>query len=504
MTQDKGKKLFSEFPPVTTRQWEELILQDLKGADYDKKLVWQSIEGIPVRPYYTGEHLKDFEYLDIQYVGSPFASGKKKRSNDWLVRQDIIVSDIGKANAEALDALMKGAGSINFILDGKSKYTSGDITTLLNDICISSAEINFCCGMYSLQVLKALDKENANRGGALSRLRGSIGYDPIGDLLITGSYPAGEEKAFDLASEMISFRRKLPNLAVINVNASVFHDSGASAVQELAFAMASAGEYLQRMTDMGITADETAGKIRFTFASGSNYFMEIAKFRAARYLWSLLLEAWEVKPETAGKLFIHAVTSGWNKTIYDPYVNMLRSTTESMAAVLGGADSVTVEPFDKCFRKSPSAFSGRIARNTQLVLKEEAYLDKVADPAAGSYFIESLTRSLITEAWKLFLQVDETGGLTEAFKREVIQDMIEQNTSGKARLYCPAKGKILKILNIYPTLPVATLSERSLFDDVRDEAVDSQAVCRFFNRRGIQCILPAKPGSRPERVVCGI
>jgi methylmalonyl-CoA mutase len=444
-----GKKLFTEFPPVSTREWEDLIKLDLKGADYEKKLVWQTPEGIPVRPYYREEDIKDIDYLDTLPGEFPFVRGKKRTSNDWLVRQEIVVDDIDAANANALDALMKGAGSVGFVLPDKTSFTAGEISRLLNDICMSSAEVNFCCGKFSKHVFEAIDKENNSRGGALSVLRGSIEYDPFGELVTTGNFAAGEQESFKMASEMIGFGKKLPNFTVINVDAAIFHNSGGSGVHELAFALSSAAEYLERLTGMGHTAEEVAGKIRFTFATGSNYFMEIAKFRAARYLWSKLLEAWEINPQTAGKLIIHAVTSRWNKTIYDPYVNMLRSTTESMAAILGGADSLTVEPFDKHFRKQTGVFSERVARNTQLVLKEEAYFDKVSDPAAGSWYIETLTSSLIDESWKLFLEVDGKGGFSEAFKKGFIQDKIEE-TANKRNSFLAGRRDILLGTNQYP------------------------------------------------------
>ena len=187
--------------------------------------------------------------------------------------------------------------------------------------------------------------------------------------------------------------------------------------------------------------------------------MEIAKFRAARFLWAKFTEAWDLEPSIAGKLVIHATTSRWNKTIYDPYVNMLRSTTESMSAVLGGADSITVEPFDKVFREKSSLYSNRIARNTQLVLKEEAYFDKVSDPAAGSYYIESLTGALIEAAWELFLQTDEKGGFYDAFKTGFVQDTIGKTASERDH-YIASRRDVLLGTNKYPN------SEEKVLDNI--------------------------------------
>ncbi len=449
MKHNPGSKLFGEFPPVTVSEWEELIAKDLKGADYEKKLIWKTIEGIPIKPYYTAADTEKLVHLKALPARFPFVRGTKEHSNEWLVRQDIPVTNPRDANTAALDALMKGAGSVGFILDPGTNYSQEDISRLLNNICLASAEINFISAQPPEDLLRMLDKENISRGGSVSDLHGSVEYDPLGTLFTTGNYPSGEENAFGLAAGLASDAGRIPRFSVINVNASVFHNAGGSAVQELAFAMASAAAYLGRLTAAGINAAQAAPKIRFTFAAGSNYFMEIAKFRAARYLWSRILEAWETGPETAAKTVIHAVTSMWNKTVYDSYVNMLRSTTEAMSAVLGGADSLSVYPFDKAFNDEGTPSSRRIARNTQLVMKEEACLDKVADPAAGSYYIESLTSSLIEEAWKLFLQVDGEGGIEKAFFNGTVGQMIGE-TAARRDSYIAMRRDTLLGTNQYP------------------------------------------------------
>ena len=449
MKHNPGNKLFGEFPPVPLSEWEELIARDLKGADYEKKLVWKTIEGIPIKPYYTAADTQGLDHFRSLPGEFPFTRGKKSGMNEWLVRQDIPAGNVEEANVAALDALMKGAGSVGFILDGNKKYTQEDISRLLKDICLASAEVNFITAIPPADLLLTLDKENISRGGAVSDPHGSIEYDPLGVLFTTGNYPSGEDNAFRLAVKLAEGSSRVPGYNVINVNASIFHNAGGSAVQELAFAMATAAAYLDRLTAAGISVPQAAGTVRFTFAAGSNYFMEIAKFRAARYLWSRILEAWDAGSEPAAKMVIHAVTSMWNKTVYDPYVNMLRSTTEAMAAVLGGADSLSVQPFDKAFKNNGTPFSQRIARNTQLVLKEEAYFDKVSDPAAGSYYIESLTSSLIQEAWKLFLLVDGEGGMEKAFLNGTIGKMINE-TAAKRDMFIATRRDTLLGTNRYP------------------------------------------------------
>ncbi len=449
MSDNQDKKLFDDFPPVSVSDWEELIRRDLKGADYEKKLICKTIEGIPVKPCYTPDDISGLDHLRSLPGEYPFARGKKTDSNDWLVREDIPAADVARANDKALDSLMKGAGSVGFVLDGSKTYTQKDIARLLHNICLASAEINFVCDNPPENLPEILDQENVARGGAVSDLHGSVEYDPLGTLFTTGNYPFGEEKAFGAAAAMAGYSPRIPRFTMINVNGTVFHNAGGSAVQELAFAMASAAEYLGRLTSGGLSAEDAARSIRFTFSAGSNYFMEIAKFRAARYLWSRLLEAWDTPPQTAGRMVVNAVTSMWNKTLYDPYVNILRSTTEVMSAVLGGADSVIVLPFDKPFRNEGASFSQRIARNIHLIMKEEAYFDKVIDPAAGSYYIESLTSSLIGESWKFFLRITDEGGIPEAFKKGVVQELIGE-TAAKRDSRIATRKDVLVGTNYYP------------------------------------------------------
>ena len=449
MPENVNKKLFDEFPPVSTAQWEEVIRADLKGADYEKKLVWKTPEGIPLRPYYRSEDLKGLEHLKSLPGKYPYVRGTKTGSNDWLVRQDIVVDDPGTANIKALDALMKGAGSVGFVLKDKFDYSPQTVALLLKDICLASAELNFIPSGRCSRLPELIDKENISRGGAVSDLHGAIEYDPLGILLVTGNFAEGEEVSFDMAASMVNDASRLSNFKVININASVFHNAGGSAVQELAFGLSGGAEYLERLTAAGIPVITAAEKMKLTFASGSNYFMEIAKFRAARYLWTKLVEAWDTDPDVAEKIVIHAVTSRWNKTIYDPFVNMLRSTTESMSAILGGADSLTVEPFDKAFSKGSNPFSERIARNSQLVLKEEAYFDKVVDPAAGSYYIESLTGALIEQSWDLFLKTTDMGGLVAAFKAGFIQEQVEETASRRDNFLASRRDTLLGT-NQYP------------------------------------------------------
>lgn len=418
-------KLFSEFPPVTTREWEEVIQKDLKGADYDKKLVWKTLEGFSVRPYYRAEDLENLQNINVLPADFPFIRGNQTVSNEWLVRQDFDTTNAKQANAKALDALAKGATAIGFETCADCEPSADGIGTILNGIDITLNEVNFVSGCNSRKILPVLVKLLKEKGVDFATAKGSFDYSPLAAYSLKGKFcvdlataKARVKEVFDAGAELQSFR-------LFAVRGDIFRNSGASLVQELAFSLAMGAEYMTWLTSQGVSPSQAAAKIKFTFAIGSSYFMEIAKIRAARMLWAKIVEAYLPNDIESTKMCIHAVTSDWNKTIYDPYVNMLRTTTEAMSGVLGGVHSFTVQPFDKSFQE-PTVFSERIARNQQLILKEEAYLDKVVDPSAGSYYIENLTASIIQNAWELFVKVDDLGGYTEAFTKGFIQAQIKE------------------------------------------------------------------------------
>lgn len=442
-------KLFTEFPPISTEKWEEVINKDLKGADYQKKLVWKTMEGFNVRPYYRAEDLKNLKYLQYQPGEFPFVRGNRA-DNHWKVRQDFDArEDAKEANRLALDALMKGADSVGFCIKGKKGVSDADIDTLLNGIYLDAAEVNFtggCC--KSPEIVELFAKKAKATNAKPENVAGSIDFDPLGHFTKKGAFCNGLEKDLELAKNAVTAAESLPRFRTIGVGGYLFHNAGSSSVQELAFALAMGSEYMARLTAMGVKADRVSKSIKFTFAVSSNYFMEIAKFRAARMLWANICNAYGVESACAEKMCIHAITSEWNQTIYDPYVNMLRGTTEAMSAALGGVHSLEVTRFDKAFRKA-SDFSNRIARNTQILLKEESYLDKVADPGAGSYYIETLTASIAEEAWKLFKQVEEKGGYVEAFKAGFVQAQIK-TTAASRDMNIATRREILLGTNQYP------------------------------------------------------
>ncbi len=467
MAENKENKLFTEFPPVSTAEWEAVITADLKGADYEKKLVWKTMDGLSVRPYYRAEDMKNLKHLKYLPGQFPYVRSTKT-NNSWLVRQDIDAGNVKDANAQALNVLMRGVDSLGFILDSKKGITAAEMEILLHEIDLPSVETNFVAGGASLAILPLMVEYVKKHKINAAEVKGSVNYDPIRSLTLRGKFCQDQKQAFDAAKELITAAKELPNYKVISVNGSMFHNSGSTTVQELAFSLAVATEYMSALTERGLSADAVASRIKFTYSTGTSYFLEIAKFRAARMLWAQIVEAYKPASKDSAKMIIHAETSRWNQSVYDPYVNLLRGTTEAMSAAIAGVDSLTVLPFDAPFRKS-AEISERTARNTQIILKEECHFDKVVDPSAGSYYIEMLTASIAEEAWKLFKQVEEKGGYVKAFLGGFIQGQVEA-TAQKRDTNLATRRDILLGTNQYPNATESLEKEVTLDAVTRTKA----------------------------------
>ena len=442
---DSKEKLFSDFPAVTTQEWMDKIMVDLKGADYEKKLVWKTNEGFKVKPFYRREDLeglKTTEGLPGQY---PYIRGNKKDDNTWFVRQDIRVDNPAEANAKALDLLNKGIDSLGFHI--KAKDLNADyIRTLLKDICCECVELNFkTCQRHTVELAKLLTEYFKEKGYDPEKLQGSLDFDPISRMMKKGKNVSG---LIANAKELVEVMAPYPKFRCIAVNSLALNNAGAYIYQELGYALAWGNEYLSRLTEAGVSADLAAKKIKFNFGISSNYFMEIAKFRAARMLWADIVNEYRPACQCACQMAVHAETSSFNLTLFDAHVNLLRTQTEAMSAAIAGVDSITVTPFDKAY-ETPNDFSERIARNQQLLLKEESHLNRIVDPAAGSYYIENLTVSIAKQAWDLFLQTEEAGGMVKAVLDSSVQNAV--NSSNRARHEAVSKRKeILLGTNQYP------------------------------------------------------
>jgi methylmalonyl-CoA mutase len=488
---DKTTKLFGEFPPISSEDWKNKIVADLKGADFDKKLVWRTIEGFDVQPYYRQEDLENLSYLDVKPGQAPFTRGNKRTSNDWFVRQDVKVTDVKAANKKALDILMKGITSVGFAIDDANSYTIADVEALLNDIALEAIEVCFVIKKGKTNFLKLFVEYINKKGIDKKQVSGSINVDFLGNLTLKGAFCYdSEEKCTAFIAEAIEIVKDLPKFKAIEVHADYFQNAGSTISQELAFGLAVGAEYVSKGSEQGVSICKLANAMKFNFAIGSDYFLEIAKFRAAKLLWAKIIEAFNPNCDSNGKdediccqkMNIHAVTSTWNKTIYDPYVNMLRTTTEAMSAAIGGVDSLTVLPFN-IITGEPTDFSERIARNQQLVLKEESYFDKIVDPAAGSYYIETLTDKVAENAWKLFLEIQDKGGYIAAFKAGYIQDVIAKTQAEREKLIATRRDDLLGV-NQFPNFNEIIKEELNLalFDKQSQKADNAIAepikICR--------------------------
>ena len=447
MANTKREKLFTEFPPVPTEKWEEVITADLKGADYERKLVWKTGEGFNVRPYYRAENLEGIKFLGSQAGEFPYVRGTRAH-NRWRVHQTVSVVCPKEANAEALKILNAGVDSLGFCIASEA-FTAADLDTLLGEICIPAVQLTFC-GQKTADVAELVLAKIEKEGIAKEDVRIAFCIDPLVKGLSTkGDFcsPNGE-KCFARIAELIRKTKEYKHIRVVTVSGQIFDNSGSTIVEELAFVLSAGHDYLVRLMDAGLTIEEAARKLRFSFSVSSNYFMEIAKFRAARMLWANIVKGYNPEKNCACKMQIHAETSKWNQTVYDPYVNMLRGTTEAMSAAIGGVYSLEVTPFDASF-ENPTEFSKRIARNVELLLKHESHFDQVVDPAGGSYYIENLTDSIANEAWKLFREIEEKGGYTAAYESGFIVERVKASAAAKDKNIA-TRREILLGANQYP------------------------------------------------------
>jgi methylmalonyl-CoA mutase len=441
---EKKEKLFDMFPECSYEEWRAKVEADLKGADFNKKLVWRTNEGFNVEPVYRAENIADFKTTDSLPGEYPYVRGTRN-DNDWLIRQEVLADTPAEANAIATEIITKGVTSLGFNVELKSVE---DVKTLLAGIDVKKFELNFkCCPRHAVETAKVV-VEYLRNSGELDDFKGSIDFNPMRRALKHGGEFPGDIKA--IALELLNIVSIVPNMRVLAVDSFMFCDSGAYIYQEMGYALAWGAEWMTMLTEAGVKADEVARRIKFNMGITSNYFMEIAKFRAARMLWAQIVEQYKPESKQSSKMMVHAATTRFNQTIFDAHVNLLRSQTETMSAALAGVDSITTLPFDLPYKK-PDAFSERIARNQQFLLKEESHLDKVVDPAGGSYYVETLTVSLAKEAWKLFLEIEDNGGFLANINNNSIQKAVNA-TADKRHVDVARRKEILLGTNQYPNI----------------------------------------------------
>ncbi len=454
---NQKERLLTEFAPISTQEWMDKITADLKGADFAKKLVWRTNEGFEVNPFYRKEDIEGLATPSVLPAEYPYVRSTRM-DNEWLIRQDINVVDLKAANAKALDLLGKGITSLGFKLK-KTQINIESLRELLGGIVLEAVELNFsCCVSVAVKLAEVLAQYYQEVGADVSQCKGSIGYDPFKKQLVRG---ISNPQWVDSCKALLEAIRPLPQYRVLTVNALNLANAGAYIYQELGYALSWGAELLDKLTDAGYKVEEVTSRIKFVFGVGSNYFMELAKFRAARWLWAEIVGSYgDQYKGDAAKIHQQAVTSTWNKTIFDAHVNLLRTQTEAMSASLGGVDSLTVLPFDVTYQESDD-FSERIARNQQLLLKEESHFDKVIDPAAGSYYIEYLTNAIADQAWKLFLSVDEQGGFAVAVEAGSVQKAVNASNT-KRHADVAARKEIFLGTNQFPNFTEVAASKITL------------------------------------------
>jgi len=450
-----SKKLFEAFPEISTQEWEAVIEKDLKGADYSKRLIWRTEEGFEVRPYYRAEDIQDISYIDSLPDQFPYTRGYKTESNHWNIMQEVNHKDPREANKIAKDALKRGADKIDFNVENVK--TEKDLEDLLQGIDLEKVEIQFNSAEDYHPLISFFQKYIEKTGASKDKIRGAIHFDILACAMRHGKLLKPQAEVFAKIEKIFELTRDLKNFKILNVNGLELNDRGATITQELGYVLGMANEYLAWFTGKGVPVHEIARKIQFTLSVGPNYFIEIAKLRSIRMLWSTMIAQYKPECDCAYRLQINSVASSWNKTLFDPYVNILRSTTEGMAAALGGADTIALNPFDAIY-KEDNEFSSRINRNIQVILKEESYFDKVVDPAAGSYYIENLTLSIAEHAWKLFQEVERQGGLLKLIESQELQAAIEESAAKKLKDIATRKTVLLGT-NQYPNTNEAMLDK---------------------------------------------
>ena len=400
-----------EFPPVSAAAWKQKIQADLKGADYNETLLTKTNEGITIKPFY---HADDFEKLII-----PLASA------DFKICQKILVSDEIDANLKAIDATNKGADSIKFM--AKKPF---DAKLLFRNLLDKKIEFHFHFEFLSEAFMDEL-------GALLKNETVFYNIDIIGNLARTGNWHKSLNDDFKTLETLL---HKNPAAFILGVNADIYQNAGANTVQQIAYALAVANEYLTRF------GAEIAQKIQFNFAIGNNYFFEISKIRAFKYVHNLILSEYN----TSANAVIFAEPSLRNKTIYDYNINMLRTTTESMSAILGGANTMANCAYDVLFHDSNN-FGDRIARNQLLILKEESNFKQAQHFATDAYYIESITKQLAEKSLDIFKDIEKKGGFLIQLKEGIIQRKIKENAQ-KEQAQFDAGELVLLGTNKYPNV----------------------------------------------------
>ncbi len=415
---DGETQFAAEFPPATREQWRAIVDKALKGAAFEKRLVTRLYEGIAVQPLYTAEDWAAAGDPSGFPGFSPFTRGGHAggtSADGWEVLTEQTLAEPKQANKAILDDLMRGATAIELHFDraetdGIAIDTLDDLAQVLNEILLALVPLSLDAGDQAIAAAAMLAGLWRRRGVPPAEAQGAFNVDPIGTLARSGELSGGLDQALARMTELAAWTGETyAKVTSVGIDSSPYYEAGATETQDLAAAMATGVAYLRALTAGGLEIDAALGQMSFTMAVGCDQFLSIAKLRAARRLWARIAEACGAS-EVARTMRLTARTARRIMAQRDPWVNMLRTTVAGFAAGVGGADRVSILPFDAALGVS-DRFARRIARNIQVLLKEEASVARVMDPAGGSWYVESLTDQLANAAWAVFQSIEGRGGM---------------------------------------------------------------------------------------------
>ena len=473
-----------EFTPPTYEEWKQACVELLKGAPFEKKMFTYfraATEEIQPKTFPgMGDYIRGAKvngYVKNAWGIAQACDETMPEENNELLKHEIdkgstiynVKLDCAtKRNVDARNCDHPGKG-------GVSLTTLEDVEKLLNGLKLDKYPLYVYAGQSSLPVMALIVAAVKKNGGDVSKLKGVVGANPIAELVANGELSQSLDKLFDEAATAAKWSIKnAPELKTFFVNSDVFSNGGANDIQELAYTLSAAVAYLRALLDRGLTIDEAAKQIMFGFSAGANFFMQVAKFRAVRPIWAEIIKAFGGNEESQ-KIHVHARPALFFKTVYDPYVNMLRNTSEIFSAVVGGVESFENAPFDEPIRKGDE-FSRRIARNVQIILQEEFGLLQPIDPAGGSWAVENLTKQVKEKVWAEFQNIEGKGGIVEALKSGYVQDEIEKVLEARLKALATRKDRIVGS-NMYPNMTEERLDPRpenfAENKNVRKQAIDS-------------------------------
>ena len=457
---DPVQSLFSEFPEHTYEQWHAAAESLLKGASFEKLLVAKTYEDITIQPIYRREDISNLEpRKDFPGAGSlvrgSHAEGFLKAG--WEVSQELKAASPVELNSMIFEGLNGGQSELNIVVGcghaecckgGVALHTVDDVKPAFAVVAVDAISIYWQTGPSSVPVAALVIAAAEQLGVPAAKLRGGFENDPLAELVANGALHQSLKTRFDHMAALTDYAlKRAPQLRTITVRGDVYHNAGATATQELAYFVATLVCYIEEMKARGLSPGDVLPHVRIRLAVGSDYFMEISKIRAARWLWSKVAAAYGVEN---APVHIHACTSKWNKTTYDAHTNMLRVTAEAFAAVVGGVDSLHIGPFDEISGKTDE-FSRRVARNIHTILREECGLDRVIDPAGGSTYIEWLTDRIAAKSWEIFQGIEEQGGMLAGLENGSVQQSVQDVCKAKFGNIRRRKDKIVGV-NMYPDL----------------------------------------------------